>query len=118
MSLTGELSTAPISPETLVQQATVLALRQVTDTLAQQGRTMERLAAKVEETNEQFALMRGARYDARLEAIETQIDALRSAQDRRNGVANFVEYLSKVGPWILACAAAMIALIHNGGKAP
>lgn len=112
----GEISSEPLSPRDIMDQATILALRQISDNVATQGRAMERMVEEMKGVNTQLARIDGAQYDQRLQTLEKELGLLRSANDRRTGGAQLVEYISKVGPWIAAIALGVLGWMNKGGK--
>lgn len=108
-----------------LEQSHILALRQISDGLAQTNRLLERQANKLQEMHDKMVKVESLEIVTKfkdmkdsLDAACARIDRLETDKDRRDGATGFFEWAGKVVPWVLALLAALGAPIvskHLGG---
>ena len=111
----------PVSDEQAIKQFEIEALRQLTDNL-------RRLNTHAEKTNEALTRTNDALHaiDIRLTRIESnsvnsdveklksEIESLKLDKASRSGAVQTVEWIGKVGPWLLSLVLGVVALAGWG----
>lgn len=90
----------------------VEVLRQIGDTIAAIGRTLETLSADVKDVQQQVAFIKGQEYktgiernSVAIEKLDNRIDLLETARNKVVGATQFFGWVTEHAPWLLAVGA-------------
>jgi uncharacterized coiled-coil protein SlyX len=105
-------------------QALILAVKQLSENVARMDRGMEAMNEKMSDVRDRLTHLEAQSYGEKISDLYKQIDilhaeivVLQADKNKRDGVADNLEWLSKVGGWFTAIvmgAAALWATLKNG----
>jgi hypothetical protein len=99
-----------------LNQAHVLALRQIGDNLVAQTKRLEGLTTKVDDVRERLVRLEAQEAGKLVDSLRGElksalfrIDVLEAQRDKAMGVASFWAWLMRSAPWLAAGGAAFLA---------
>jgi hypothetical protein len=109
----------PSSSIEIIAQSFILAIRQNNDQLGAVARMVESQNNKLDTITGRLSHIEGMDLGKKFEKLETdmesmriQIDRLQADKDKRDGVHLFLEWCSKIGPWLIGMGAAFLAVAN------
>jgi hypothetical protein len=107
------------SSSEIIAQSFILAIRQNNDQLGAVARMVESQNNKLDTITGRLSHIEGMDLGKKFEKLETdmesmriQIDRLQADKDKRDGVQLFLEWCSKIVPWIIGMGAAVLAVAN------
>lgn len=114
----------PVTKPQALQQIEIQVLRQISDTLVAQGKSLTTMTERLHDVRERLIRIESQEMSKKLEQVEREaatarekivgdlnkacdrINTLEAAQDRRSGAVGLVEWFAKYTPWLVAILAA------------
>ena len=112
----GDIFMETSDREEVTTQAVLMAFRQLSDGLKQTNKLLEAQGNQLTTALADLSIIKGqdvitklGTLSLQLEDTEKRIKNLETERDRRDGITNAIEYVSKIGPWLTFIAVACLA---------
>jgi hypothetical protein len=101
----------PVSDQKAINLIEIEALRQITDNLRRLNDQSEAQTKMLHTMDKRLDRIEQNKLDRAVDQLQTRLSALEQEKFKRDGVVGAAEWLSKFGPWLLAFAMAVIAVM-------
>jgi len=109
----GEIFSA-VSPSEVIEQSHMMVLRRLSDDMTSVLKDVREVRDKVINIEAQNMMGKVGALEVDMKGAVARINDLESERDKRTGVQDFVGWLMKNTPWLIALGAAASAFLLKG----